>query len=72
MRISTPLPIMSSIHNHKNCIINTNKAIKNEATKGGIKLPSINLSMVLSLKRLRFILKLKFLTFIVANVCNKY
>lgn len=42
--VSTPLPTKSSIHNQKNCIINTNTVMKKIATNGPINDFIISLS----------------------------
>ena len=45
IKILTPLPAISSIYSHKNCMISTNNAIKNDTAKGPIKLVSRSLSI---------------------------
>ena len=46
MNILTPLPAISSIYSHKNCIINTKRAIPNEIRNGPINEVSSNLSIL--------------------------
>ncbi len=44
---SSPLPTRSSIYNHRNCMTNTNNAIKKVAKKGPVKALIINESSFL-------------------------
>lgn len=47
MPVLNPLPTKSSIHNQKNCMINTKRVIKNVATNGPMKAFIINMSSFL-------------------------